>query len=201
MESVECGKRRRNMSQAIDTLMNEHRLIEKVLGSLAAFADALEKGAAAERKTVAEYADFFRNFADKCHHGKEEDRLFVKMIEHGFPKDAGPLAVMYADHEHGREDVAALAAIGAGTGPLTKPERDHVVQLARSFVPHLAHHILKEDNILYPMALQAIPGAEVVQLAADFGAFEKSVMGEGSHERFHALAKSLLAAYPPRPIG
>jgi hypothetical protein len=35
------------------------------------------------------------------------------------------------------------------------------------------------------------------ELAAEFEAFEKKVMGEGAHERFHALAEELIAAYPP----
>lgn len=186
------------MSRAIDDLMNEHRLIEKVLGSLEAFADAVESGAAAERKTVAAYAEFFRGFADKCHHGKEEDRLFVKMIEHGFPKDSGPLAVMYSDHRHGREHVAALAAVAGGKGALSPEERKTIVHHARSYAPHLREHIVKEDNALYPMALQAIPPAAVEQLAEDCDAFERSVMGEGAHETFHALAKALMTAYPPK---
>lgn len=185
------------MSRAIDDLMHEHRLIEKVLGSLEAFADAAERGAAVERNTVAQYADFFRNFADRCHHGKEEDRLFVKMAEHGFPKEAGPLAVMYADHRHGRENVAALAALGAGGGPLTDDERGRLIGLARSYASHLRDHILKEDRILYPMALQAIPPDELERLAEEFDAFERDVMDGGTHERFHELAKSLLASYPP----
>jgi len=29
--------------------------------------------------------DFFREFADQCHHGKEEDRLFVCMNRMAFP--------------------------------------------------------------------------------------------------------------------
>ncbi len=34
--------------------------------------------------------DFIRNFADRCHHGKEEDNLFPAMEKRGIPRQAGP---------------------------------------------------------------------------------------------------------------
>ncbi len=188
------------MYKAIDDLMHEHRLIEQVLGSLQTFAENISNGAEADRQTVRDYADFFRNFADRCHHGKEEDRLFAKMGEYGFPSDYGPVAVMLAEHVQGRGHVGALAAVGEGTGPLSEGDREEVVEHAFAYVPLLSSHIMKEDNILYPMAAQAIPEPEMTRLGEDFDAFEASVMGEGTHERFHALAESLIQAYPPDQV-
>jgi hemerythrin-like domain-containing protein len=187
------------MMNAIETLMNEHRLIEQVLGSLETFAINLRNGADGDRGTVKDYADFLSNFADKCHHGKEEDRLFVAMSAHGFPKDFGPVAVMLADHLEGRGHVQTLREIGSGSGPLTGEERDAVVAHSQSYVALLRAHIMKEDNILYPMAIQAIPSEEMAALASSFDDFEQRVMGHGKHERFRSLAQSLVAAYPPDP--
>jgi hemerythrin-like domain-containing protein len=187
------------MSTAIADLMTEHRLIERVLGSLETFAADLVNGVDADRETVREYAEFLSGFADRCHHGKEEDRLFVKMTEHGFPRQAGPIAVMLSDHVEGRNHVAALAAVGAGSGPLAEKERASVIAHARDYIPLLRSHILKEDNVLYPMAMQALPPAEMEQLGHDFKVFEREVMGEGSHERFHALAEKLTEKFPPDP--
>ncbi len=187
------------MDKAIETLMNEHRLIEQVLGSLETFVDKLAAGEEADRQTVNGYAEFFRNFADKCHHGKEEDRLFVKMNEFGFPMEHGPIGVMLADHVEGRSHVGALAEIGAGSGPLNAEERNSVIAQSHFYIPLLRSHILKEDNILYPMAIQALPKAEMGKLSEAFEAFENEIMGAGAHERFHALAEKLIADYPPDP--
>jgi len=187
------------MHNAIQSLMDEHRLIEQVLGALETFADRLETGKTLDRAAVAKFADFFKNFADKCHHGKEEDRLFVEMEKNGFPKEYGPLAVMYSEHVEGRTHVGALAAAGEGSGALTAMEREQVLAHARAYVPLLRNHILKEDNILYPMALQAIRNEEMDKLGEAFEAFERGVMGEGAHAHFHALAEDLVATYPPDP--
>ncbi len=187
------------MHEAIETLMHEHRVIEQVLGSLETFADNARKEAEVDRETVGKYAAFFKNFADRCHHGKEEDRLFVTMNRYGFPREYGPVAVMLAEHEEGRGHVAALASIGSGSGPLSGAERDDLCEHALAYIPMLRAHIQKEDNILYPMALQSIPEAEMDALLTSYEAFEREVMGAGEHERFHALAEELIAGYPPDP--
>lgn len=185
------------MSQAIDTLMHEHRLIAQVLGSLATCANRLEHGDAVSRHDVRDFAAFFRNFADRCHHGKEEDLLFAAMVQHGFSREVGPVAVMLAEHVEGRRCVGELARIGDGEGELTTAERDAAAAAARAYIPLLGAHIQKEDQILYPLAEQHVPAQVMDTLAAQFEEFETNVMGAGEHERFHALADTLIAAFPP----
>ena len=187
------------MNQAIDTLMKEHRAIERVLTALETAARRTREGAPLERSRVAQFADFFSHFADTCHHGKEEDLLFKQMVSVGFSSDQGPIAVMLSDHRIGREHVAALRGIGAASGAMTAAERTAFIKNAEAYVPMLRQHILKEDRVLYPMAVQAIPPADMERLAAAFEEFERHVMGPGVHEGFHRLADSLTEAYREQP--
>jgi len=173
--------------------MSEHRVIEQVLWSLEAFARGLGEGAADARSQVGDFAEFFREFADRCHHGKEEDRLFKALTEHGFPADGGPVAVMLHEHEVGRHHVRALAEIGAGDGALGSQERDQVRMHALEFVALLRHHIMKEDEILFPAAERALPADALAVLAEDFERHEREEMGSGTHERLHRLADKLIA--------
>jgi len=184
------------MHRTIETLMNEHRVIEQVLAVLEAAAVLDEAGTPVARSRVSELGEFFKGFADTCHHGKEEDVLFRIMTEVGFPRDRGPIAVMLAEHELGREHVRALRAIGAGKGPLTAAERSSFASHAKAFAPLLRQHIAKEDSVLYPMALQAIPAATLDAMAEQFEQFEATITGAGEHERLHALADTLVAAFP-----
>ena len=153
--------------------MREDQLIVEVLASLQAMAERLACGASVPRQDVAEFGRFFRDFADKCHHGKEEDRLFVKMVEAGFRKDSGPVAVMLAEHDEGREEVRGLLRIGTGTAPLSETERGEVVSYASRFVPLLYAHIQKENNILYPMAQNTIAPEEFERLDESCEAFDR----------------------------
>jgi hemerythrin-like domain-containing protein len=185
------------MPRAIDELMNEHRVIERVLASLETFGARITGVGEAERRTVSEYVEFFRGFADRCHHGKEEERLFARMVESGMPREVGPIAVMLAEHTIGRAHVGALAAVGDGAGPLDPQERESVRRHAGEYAALLRAHIRKEDGILYPMAIQAVPPSVMDALAQEFAAFERKVTGQAEHERMRALAERLCASYPP----
>jgi hemerythrin-like domain-containing protein len=184
------------MSKPIEILMDEHRLIEQVLGSMGAFMSALPPADEQARKTVGEYARFFRLFADQCHHGKEEDLLFEALKRQGMPAEAGPLAVMMHEHESGRALVRELAAISEGEGGLTEDEQQRARTAAAQFIALLSAHIQKEDNVLFPAADRMLSSDTVAELKGQFDAFERRQMDEGLHESMRRLAESLVGSYP-----
>lgn len=156
------------MVHPIDTLMMEHRVIERGLDAL----DRLNRGLAAEDPTVrvrlGELVRFFREYADRVHHAKEEDRLFTALADHGFSAEAGPVFVMLSEHEIGRSHVSRLAEVAGGDGPLTPGETETVREHATAFSNLLRAHIQKEDTILFPMASQLLPGPVVEELRTAF---------------------------------
>jgi hemerythrin-like domain-containing protein len=185
--------------KSIEVLMKEHRLIEQVLGSLETCLVEMDGGFAPERSLLAEYGSFFRNFADAAHHAKEEDVLFQRMNERGFPRDSGPIAVMLHEHEVGRGHVSALRQAGEGQGPLGAVETQLVRESASSFVPLLRAHIQKEDRILYPMALRLLTGPELDAIESAFEAADARRRADGSFDRLEALADRLTSAFRPDP--
>jgi hemerythrin-like domain-containing protein len=185
------------MARPLTILMDEHRLIEQVLGSLETCTIEVDGGLALERALARDYAGFLRGFADAWHHGKEEDILFRRMLERGFSAESGPVAVMLHEHRQGRALVSAIHAVGEGTGAVTSNERATFLQGARGFIPLLRQHIQKEDNILYPMSERVLTSAEFETMLADFAAFEKNAGASGTLERLEALAERLVAAFRP----
>lgn len=188
------------MQKAIEVLMNEHRLIEQALGSLETYAVEVRAGLAPARQIVGEYASFFRGFADGCHHGKEEDVLFRRLLERGFPRQSGPLAVMYHEHELGRAHVRALSGIAERPGSVQTPEVEALLASADAFVPLLRQHILKEDRILYPMALDVLSGPELDAMNTQFEEFEATMRVDGTYDALQALAERLIVRFRPDPV-
>jgi hemerythrin-like domain-containing protein len=184
------------MNKCVELMMQEHELIVEVLASLQAMAEKLAAGASVPRQDVADFGRFFRDFADKCHHGKEEDRLFVKMVEAGFPQDSGPLAVMLAEHDAGRQEVRGLLAIGNGSGVLSDQESAEVIQYASQLVPLLYAHIQKENNILYPMAQRTISPDEFDLLDQSCDAFDEEIRRKINVAELKQLATGLALRYP-----
>jgi hemerythrin-like domain-containing protein len=177
--------------EATDILMDEHRLIEHVLGALERRARALQQGAAVRIEFFLDAVDFIRNFADGCHHRKEEGALFPAMIEAGIPKENSPIAVMLGEHEQGRifnrgMEKAAKAIQAGGTG-----DREDLIRNALGYTALLRQHIRKENEILFPMAVRVIPPAAQNKLAAEFERIEREETGAGVHEKYHAMAEAM----------
>lgn len=177
---------------AIETLMNEHRMIERVLDGLVGFAEEVQRKGTTDAPELGRFVTFVREFADACHHGKEENILFSAMVEHGFPRDGGPIAVMLQEHDQGRGLVAILKARAEQAEPWSDTDRQQIAQVARGFSALLHAHIHKEDAILYPMAEQHLPPAALAQVSQDCERFEEQQTGSGTHERLHALAEELV---------
>ena len=94
----------------IALLTEEHRLILSALDALEGYAAALQAGRPVPAGDLDLFVDFIRNFADRRHHGKEEDILFETMVASGFPRESGPIAVMLMEHDQNRGLTAEMAA-------------------------------------------------------------------------------------------
>jgi len=176
--------------RALDMLTHEHRIIDRVLEGFGTYVDELERGDDPPLEDLAQFAIFFREFADRCHHGKEEGILFARMAEYGFSNRTGPVAVMLHEHAEGRGHVQALAE--AARQPAWTPKlREEVVAHGRAYIHLLSAHIQKEDVVLYPMAARGIPEDRMEAMAAEFDDFEENVTGKDVHEQYHRMAHEL----------
>ncbi|MBK9036458.1 MAG: hemerythrin domain-containing protein [Myxococcales bacterium] len=148
----------------IDLLMSEHRVIERVLDALLVVADAWRHGGDG-RPTLARFVQVIREYADRRHHGKEEDLLFEAMIGHGLPREHGPIACMLGEHEAGRALAEALGRRADQPTPWTDEDRTDNLRDAMDFAALLRNHIAKEDRVLYPLARRTLPAATMEALA------------------------------------
>lgn len=174
--------------QATDILMEEHRVIVRVLDSLETAATRLSAGQAIPMDFFIEAADFIKNFADGCHHKKEEGILFVALAANGMPQDAGPVGVMLAEHEEGRRFTRAMREGAQRVQGGDATALSQVIQNALGYVALLRQHIQKENHILFPMADQVIPIGQHQQIMAEFNRVENE---EDVHEKYLRIADEL----------
>lgn len=176
---------------ATDILRQEHRVISLVLDAAEREVRSIRGSGQVHVGRVEQMVDFFRGFADRCHHAKEEDLLFVRMAERGLPMQSGPIAAMLAEHEEGRHRVQAIAGAlseaGAGDAQAVRAVAENLM----AYVVLLRAHIEKEDEILYPMADQLLTAEDRRALEAAFDRVEAEEMGAGVHEIYHHLAHQL----------
>jgi hemerythrin-like domain-containing protein len=179
--------------QATEILMQEHRIIERVLNTLQAAAEAVKTNKPVRPDFFIEAADFIRGFADGCHHHKEEGVLFKMMASNGLPVEGGPVGMMLHEHELGRQFTRGMRAAAEKWSQGDESAKAEVLENALGYVALLRQHIMKEDNILFPMADRVIPPVDHPAVLAGFERVEHEETGEGVHEKYLALAEKLSA--------
>jgi len=174
-----------------EILIDEHRLIVAVLDCLEEAADLLDSGETVSPEFFLDAADFVAGFADKYHHGKEEDILFMALTARDMPRDSGPVAVMLYEHDEGRKYTAAFRSAAERMKSGDKSAAADVVLNVFDYVNLLREHIMKENNVLFPMAEQIIPADAMREVRKDF----QRVMDEGARNdipaKYQALAEKL----------
>jgi hemerythrin-like domain-containing protein len=177
--------------QATADLRSEHEVIQQVLDCVEVLAEQAAQTGRIDLASAREALDFLGTFADRCHHGKEEQRLFPALHLKGLPKHVGPIAVMLDEHEQGRAAIQWMrqAVLDAERDPAGAAAR--FAKSARTYVELLRDHIDKENGVLFPIADQMLNEAETRALLASFQEVEHHDMGDGTHERYLALAHGL----------
>lgn len=168
------------MGKATKDLRNEHDAILHVLEILDAMMADDKKEDTEMLQYYTEVVNFLKIFADKCHHGKEENHLFVDLEKHGIPNQGGPVGVMLDEHTQGREYIALmLQAVEAKDVKAFEAAAADYRDLLRS-------HIEKENNVLFVMADRVLDDARQEELFEKFEQHEETVIGHGVHDELHA---------------
>jgi hemerythrin-like domain-containing protein len=154
----------------IDDLRAEHVLIEQAVGSLWTFASQ----GAADAADAAAFLRFFKLYAGRWHHAREEDVLFPALVATEVPGDRGPLKVLLDAH-------AAMA---------TMLDAGITAQSAARYGKALLHHIDAENSVLFPESEIRLRGkGELTCREPD--AEESAARAEGER---------LVAKYPPSEL-
>jgi hemerythrin-like domain-containing protein len=172
-------------------LSNEHRVIEVVIDCLERMTEQAVANGRLDRIAADQTIDFIRNFADGCHHAKEETHLFTKMVEKGVPEEGGPVGVMLYEHDLGRQFVHGMTEHIPSAASGDAEALNEFARHARGYAQLLRDHILKEDTILFPMADGLLSEEEQQQMLGTFEKVEEEEMGEGTHEKYFRIAESL----------
>lgn len=170
------------MTYASEDLMKEHEGILFGLSILEKMVNMLEAQDCVDQDDLARIVDFFTLFADKCHHGKEEGIYFPEMEASGIRKENGPIGQMLLEHVEGRGFIALMRESLSG-----KIRTDLFIESGGKYIKLLRNHIEKENTILFPLADRTIPWERQASLLERFEEHETRVMGEGTHDKLHAV--------------
>jgi hemerythrin-like domain-containing protein len=181
--------------KSTDELRKEHEGILLMLHILEAVSQKIRQGDRIAPDKLDKIVEFLSVFADRCHHGKEEDFLFPALEASGIPNKGGPIGVMLDEHKMGRSLIANLKESADLYRSGEEKASANFASAAGKYVELLRQHILKENNILFPMADNVLSAESDKELFSSFESLERDRIGKGKHEEFHALLKQLRDEY------
>ncbi|MHC5109572.1 MAG: hemerythrin domain-containing protein [Planctomycetota bacterium] len=150
-----------------NVLKSEHVVIMRVIRVLQRCVERSRNSGPFDVKIMRKCVDFFQNFADACHHAKEEDLLFPALEERGIPRESGPIGVMLAEHRMARQLTAEMSDALDGFQD-TAADRDAFHGPAIAYAALLVDHIFKEDNVLFNMGDRVLQPADQESLCRKF---------------------------------
>jgi hemerythrin-like domain-containing protein len=169
------------IGKATQDLKQEHDAILHVLKIINAAISAGDQAESEKSEYFKQMVYFLKIFADKCHHGKEENYLFETLVKAGVPNEEGPIGVMLRDHDWGRECISLMDQ-ALETKNLAK-----FIEAASIYRDLLIGHIDKENNILFTMADDLLNEQQQEEMFEKFEQYEESVIGHGVHEELHGM--------------
>jgi hemerythrin-like domain-containing protein len=166
--------------KSVERLKAEHELIERGLELLEKAVARLEAGQPLPEGLAQWAPRFFQQFADQCHHAKEEDVFFPLLARRGIPEQGGPIGVMLHEHGLGRDCVGRMRQASQAQPFDARTFAD----AARQYVPLLRQHIFKENNVLFRMAERVMSEADDADATGRFAQVEQERGLTSWHESF-----------------
>lgn len=172
----------------INTLQDEHVLIDQVLGSLTAYVGGLIDGTA-DPDDGRRFAAFFTEFAGHFHHDREE-RVFMDALvtDAELPGDRGPVYAVLHEHTQMGEWLCEMVPL-LEQRPQSENDRVRLRALATRYSHALWRHIDAENSVLYPEGVERLYRSGIRELPdRPMNEAEAAAREDGA---------ALLVRYPP----
>jgi len=174
----------------VGPLMIEHRLIERMIVILDQHIKTTAPGDI-DLTLIDKGVDFLRSYADRCHHGKEEDILFFALQTKPMTADERRiLNELMEEHTVARLAVRALAAAREQAlqgNPEAYPEIGQIVgKIAAIYPPHIE----KEDRRFFVPLMNYFSKTEQDEMLKQFYDFDQRLI----HEKYRLVVENLEAA-------
>jgi len=171
-------------------LMIEHRLIEKMIALIKNTLAGIKSSGSVDPLFVDAVVDFIRVYADRTHHGKEEEIFFRELDKRQLSEtDRRVMDELIEEHVFGRATVKALVAANTRYRNGDQAALADITDSMTTLVEFYPKHIEKEDKLFFPAARAYFTDDEDQSLLAEFEDFDRKMI----HEKYESLIKDLVS--------
>jgi hemerythrin-like domain-containing protein len=161
----------------IAPLMIEHRLIERMILVIRKEIDRYEGEEDINPDFIDAAADFIRTYADKCHHGKEEDILFRDLRKKELPDELKNIvSELIEEHQRGRKAVGDLVEAKRRYIHGDKHALPAILDCLRYMADFYPKHIEKEDKHFFLPCMSYFTPEEQETMLKEEWEFDKNLI-------------------------
>jgi hemerythrin-like domain-containing protein len=180
--------RKENTMQARGPLMVEHRLIERMIVLIKSALGQIESERVVDPVFIDTAVDFIRTYADRTHHGKEEDILFRNLNGKDLSaEDRQIMNELIEEHVLGRKATKALVDANLRYRAGDASALADIAEQLKILVEFYPKHIEKEDKIFFPASRAYFTDEEDRAMLSEFAEFDRKMI----HEKYEALVTEL----------
>ena len=172
--------------QARGQLMIEHRLIERMLSVIKAALSKIELKHEVDPVFVDIAVDFIRVYADRTHHGKEEEIFFRELKNKPLSaEDQRVMNELLEEHAFGRRTTKALVGANTRYRNGDKTALSDIIEKLQTIIEFYPKHIEKEDKVFFPATRAYFTETEDQAMLAEFLEFDRKMI----HEKYMSVVE------------
>jgi hemerythrin-like domain-containing protein len=174
----------------IGPLMIEHRLIERMVKRIGSEVQKIGNQRETDIGFIAEAIDFIRMYADRCHHGKEENILFRDLGSKPLSEDhKKTMEQLVEEHVFARKIVGRLAGAKDRYAEGEKGGAGEILECLRELVGFYPAHIEKEDKHFLVPCMDYFTREEKEVMLQRFMTFGRGLI----HEKYRQMVEKFEA--------
>ncbi len=178
----------------IGPLMIEHRLIERMIDVMKEKLLLIEKEKKVDPEFIETAVDFIRTYADRCHHGKEEDILFRDLGEKELKNEhRRTLEELVEEHRWGRKMTGRLVEANVQYAQGNQEALSTLMDCIKSLVDFYPKHIEKEDKHFFIPCMDYFTDSEKEAMLKEEWEFDRGLIHEQYRNRVIAAEKKVTA--------
>jgi hemerythrin-like domain-containing protein len=163
----------------IGPLMREHRLIERMVKILDNELQKIKKTSNVDTNIIFSGVDFFRTYADRTHHGKEEDILFRDLEKKEISAEHKKIMnKLVEDHIFARKTVGALIDANTSVIKGNKEAMKEIISNLEKLIALYPKHIYVEDKEFFFPCMEYFSKEEQDIMLQDFWEFDQKMIHE-----------------------
>jgi hemerythrin-like domain-containing protein len=192
-------------SKYLMPLIQEHRVINRILVALQGYINVFEKGdSGALQPELASFVILLIEFVQQKHQGKEKEILFPFLIQNNFPLASGVMKELEAEHVRMQELVTTLTTCSQVQGLWNDVQRTILLRDTKAYISLMISHISKEENEFFLQIYENIPQSLLLNVEKQLEEIEHQYLKTGATPRLIRLAATLDRKYaghatPPPP--